>query len=292
MSSVYGSSWVISQSYRTSPSYTPKVLLQVESSGLLYPNANSYRSQRIVIAGSSIDLSYTCARSYCISKVTGGLGASATVSNSSFDVYGSTTEATNAVNFLNTFANGDLLILNTYDEPQNNAAELSMILRNNFGATKIIPQNYTTTDVNGSLEYNASNYIVSPPISYTFGPIYLNGSLTTTYPFSIGERITISNLSYNSPPLPNTYLEGVITDATSNNITVSIDRSNVSSVTDHSNIGPYTNLSLSKNTYIDSISTNAFRSAYLLVAVKGRGVIFEDYRPGSSTPITLSCWIP
>jgi hypothetical protein len=77
-------------------------------------------------------------RSYRVSSY--GINASgvyAHISSAALDVYGSTTDATAMNTFLTNMSFGQLLVLTTYDEPDNNKSFFNTNLKNNFGATMI-----------------------------------------------------------------------------------------------------------------------------------------------------------
>ena len=127
------SSWVVTAGYRTTPSFTPRLLIQAESVGL--NNLDIGRRTFVQVDGTTI-VNVNTPRSYQITKLvkntsTGQwtLGAS-----NGYDVYGSATSATDANNFLNTFNNGEMLILTTYDEPNTRRTTISENLRDNFAS--------------------------------------------------------------------------------------------------------------------------------------------------------------
>ena len=128
------SSWVVTTGNRTSPSFTPKVLIQAESVGLNSPNT-SLRRQFIQINGTTV-VNANAPRSYRLTRLikntTSGqwtLGAS-----NGYDVFGFDAQANAALTFLQSFQVGDLLILNTYDEPNNRRGVFANFLRDNFAS--------------------------------------------------------------------------------------------------------------------------------------------------------------
>jgi hypothetical protein len=128
-----GSSWVVTTGNRTSPTFTPKVLIQAESVGA--NNINTGRRQFIQINGTTI-VNADAPRSYRITRLiknytTGQWGLGAT---NSYDVYGFVSEANAALAFLRTFNVGDMLILNTFDEPRDNRVVFADFLRDQFGS--------------------------------------------------------------------------------------------------------------------------------------------------------------
>ena len=127
---------------RYTPSYTPKLLIQVESAGISDYNYSYYR-QRIVINGVD-QLVATAPRSYRASRLTyTQAGSWAYTSSNGYDVYGSPTEASNLLTYLQTFSVGDMLILNTFDEPLNNRGTFKNELISSFGANLQDSPNWT-----------------------------------------------------------------------------------------------------------------------------------------------------
>lgn len=127
----YGSQWTIqTNTLRSSPSYTPKILLQLESSG--YEDLVQNRGHKIYIGGVNV-LDSTSPRSYRVSRLTYSNGWNYSSSNG-YDVYGLVSEANAMLAYLQTFNTGDMLILNTYDEPLNNRSVFQTELKNNFYA--------------------------------------------------------------------------------------------------------------------------------------------------------------
>lgn len=127
---------------RYTPPYTPKLLIQVESAGISDYNYSYYR-QRIVINGVD-QLVATAPRSYRATRLTyTQAGGWAYASSNGYDVYGSPAEATNLLTYLQTFSVGDMLILNTFDEPLNNRGTFKNELINNFNAALQDSPNWT-----------------------------------------------------------------------------------------------------------------------------------------------------
>lgn len=134
MATLYGGGWeILEDTYRATPAGTPRVLLQVESSG--HDDSPKYRRQRIVVNGSQV-LSANAPRSYRVSRLTQNTstGQFTYQSSNGYDVYGSSTNATNLNTYLGTFNDGDLMVLNTNDEPNNNRGVFQSTLINDFGA--------------------------------------------------------------------------------------------------------------------------------------------------------------
>lgn len=127
----YGFKWtVLPDTLRSSPSYTPKILLQIESAGLDDTTRNN--NQLIQINGTTV-LNTTSPRSYRVSRLVYSNGWTYASSNG-YDVYGNVTNANNLLAYLQTFNNGDMLVLNTYDEPLVNRSVFTNELKNSFYA--------------------------------------------------------------------------------------------------------------------------------------------------------------
>lgn len=117
---------------RFEPAETPKLLIQVESKG--YDDTSANRRQRIVIDGSEV-LSGDAGRSYKVTRLEqDGNGRYTFDQSNNYDVYGSADNGTEVNSFLNTFNDGDLVVINTHDEPNNNRGQFKTNLINNFGA--------------------------------------------------------------------------------------------------------------------------------------------------------------
>lgn len=126
------SDWIISQTFRSNPGYVPRVLIQAESMGL--NNTSPGRRQFIQIDGNTV-LDASSPRSYRLTKLRKDSNGEWTyVSSNGYDVYGNQTAADNAIVFLNEFDNGEMLILNTYDEPLNRRTQLTPELIDHFGS--------------------------------------------------------------------------------------------------------------------------------------------------------------
>lgn len=124
--------WVINRTFRTAPSFTPRVLIQVESAGS-NNSAPGFR-QFIQINGTTV-LDATAPRSYRLTKLRLVNGFWTYVESNGYDVFGDQTAANNAQAYLEGFANGEMLILNTWDEPNNRRTQLMPALRDRFGST-------------------------------------------------------------------------------------------------------------------------------------------------------------
>ena len=118
MGIAYNPRWTIRQELRVSPSYTPRLLLQIEAGSFEATDQN--RNQLIKINGSTV-VNVGSPRSYMLSQLRNTNGTWSLIASNGYDVYGNATAAGQARDFLLTFQAGDLLVLNTWDEPYNNA---------------------------------------------------------------------------------------------------------------------------------------------------------------------------
>lgn len=115
----YGQKWTKLQSLRATPNFTPRLLIQAESGGFEATDQN--RRQFIQINGSTV-VDANAPRSYLLTQLRLVSSSWSLIASNGYDVYGNASgEATAARNFLQGFSNGDMLILNTWDEPFNNA---------------------------------------------------------------------------------------------------------------------------------------------------------------------------
>ncbi len=128
----YGPKWtVLANTLRFTPTYTPRILIHVESAGL--DDVSIYYNQRVWVEGTEV-LNAAAPRSYRATRLSRS-GEIRTYSGSNgYDVYGAPSEATNLLSYLQTFAVGDILILNTFDEPLNNRSVFQSELKNSFNA--------------------------------------------------------------------------------------------------------------------------------------------------------------
>ena len=125
--------WQIYNELRSSPNYTPRLLIQVEATGLNYSGTRYYR-QYAEIEGTAV-LNSNAPRSYRISKFRkNAFGVWEFVETQGHDVYGGQAGADSAVAQLNGFVNGELIILNTWDEPNNRRNQLIPIVEEKFGS--------------------------------------------------------------------------------------------------------------------------------------------------------------
>jgi hypothetical protein len=133
MGIAYNPKWtIIENGLRVSPNYTHALLIQVETSGA--EDSPIYRNQRIVIKGTEA-LNSSAPRSYLLSRLTysSSLGWQFN-SSGSYDVYGTAGAPENLLTYLQTFNTGDILVLNTHDEPDANRTVFRNELVNNFYA--------------------------------------------------------------------------------------------------------------------------------------------------------------
>lgn len=131
MATHYSPRWTkIPDGFRQEPPHTPSILIQVESRGA--NDSDTSRRQRVVIDGSQV-LSIDAPRSYRMTRLVYSGGWQYNSSNG-YDVYGSQTAADSALAYLQTFSSGDILILNTNDEPNNRRTTFRNELINNFYA--------------------------------------------------------------------------------------------------------------------------------------------------------------
>lgn len=106
---------ILPDEFRYNPSNSSDLHIKVESRG--YDDTNGYDNQEININGVNV-LSAGSPRSYRMTRIVNN-GTDWSLENSfGFDVYSD--EGSQALTFLQTFQNNDLLILNTSDEPNNN----------------------------------------------------------------------------------------------------------------------------------------------------------------------------
>jgi hypothetical protein len=118
MSIAYNPAWTKIQNLRVFPSSTPRLLLHIESGSFEAPAQN--RNQRIDINGTTV-LNATAPRSYRLTQLRNTAGVWSLVASNGYDVYSSVAAAEQARDFLLAFQTSDLLVLNTWDEPLNNA---------------------------------------------------------------------------------------------------------------------------------------------------------------------------
>lgn len=128
MSTVYNNKWHKSNSFRIKPNSTAKLLIQVESGQFEAPQ--QYHRQYIEINGTEV-VNSDAPRQYRLTQLRHN-GNWQLIANNGYDVYGSAEQAVAAADFLSTFQLGDMLILNTWDEPLNNSSYLYSALTSDF----------------------------------------------------------------------------------------------------------------------------------------------------------------
>lgn len=134
MATGYGPKWTITENQTATPGTPnpPQILIQAQSSGL-DDGTTRPRNQLVQINGTSV-VNSSSPRSYRMTRLTNtGSGWTYNASNG-YDVYGNQTAADNALAFLQTFQDSDILVLNTWDEPNNRRTTFRDELVNNFGA--------------------------------------------------------------------------------------------------------------------------------------------------------------
>lgn len=127
------SNWIITETFRTTPGYIPQVLIQAESAG---SNNNAPgRRQFIQIDGTTV-LAADAPRSYRVTKLRKPINGNWTyIASNGYDVYGSQSDADAARTFLEGFVEGEMLILNTWDEPESRRIQLAPVLTDSFGSS-------------------------------------------------------------------------------------------------------------------------------------------------------------
>ena len=136
MSISYGPKWNIVESYNATVT-TPNPLLKISISsgggdiGGTWDHTISSRGTQLYYG--SIIRSYV-ASTYRMNAVT---GVFANIASTRLDVYGSTTDAAAMNTFLTNVVSGDLLVITTWDEPNNNKNYFSQNLIDNFGSRLI-----------------------------------------------------------------------------------------------------------------------------------------------------------
>jgi hypothetical protein len=128
----YGPVWTVKpNTLRFTPSYTPKILMHIESAGS--NDASTNRNQYIAIGGTQV-LNATSPRSYRASRLVWNNGWTFHSSNG-YDVYGTVGQDAALLAYLQTFNTADILVLNTWDEPLGSRAAFKSELINSFKAT-------------------------------------------------------------------------------------------------------------------------------------------------------------
>lgn len=123
--------WVKSNSLRLTTSTNPRLLIWAESGS--FENTDQNRNVRVQINGSEV-LNASAPRSYRITQLRNTNGTWSLIASNGYDVYGTVGAPESALAFINGFSNGDLMILNTWDEPFTNRTVLAPTLRDSFGS--------------------------------------------------------------------------------------------------------------------------------------------------------------
>ena len=135
MSLQHGRRWQhfpgVNQSTTMGQPRVPNLLFNVNSTGL--NDASQPHRQRIWVNGTSVIDSST-PRSYRITKLRQTNGTWGYVGTATYDVYGSTTQAAAMRDDLLTWQQGEMLVLSTQDEPNNNRNYFMDILRDDFNS--------------------------------------------------------------------------------------------------------------------------------------------------------------
>lgn len=115
--------WIVTEQQRFFPSYDPRILIHAEAEG--NNNQNGYDRQNIFVNGNEI-LDATTPRSYRFTQLRkDSNGLYQLIDSNTFDAYGDRTgtstrgTAEEALNFLQTFENYDLLVCTSHDHLRN-----------------------------------------------------------------------------------------------------------------------------------------------------------------------------
>lgn len=130
MSLGIGPVWNITNALRYTPSgRNPRLHIMAESGSFEATDQN----HNIIVRANGVDLvNSSSPRSYRLTQLRLVNREWTLVASNGYDVYGSTTEAQNAANFIDTFQVGDMLISNTWDEPNNNSSYFTTKFRDSF----------------------------------------------------------------------------------------------------------------------------------------------------------------
>jgi len=136
MSISYGPKWNIISSYNaTVPISDPLLKISISSGG-----GDLGGTWDHTISSRGTELYYgNIIRSYVAStyRINTSTGAFTNISSTRLDVYGSPTDAASMNTFITNITIGDLLVISTWDEPNNNKNYFSQNLIDNFGCTLI-----------------------------------------------------------------------------------------------------------------------------------------------------------
>jgi hypothetical protein len=131
MAFFYGRKWFIKQELQVSPNYTPQLLIQAEAGS--FEATYQQRGVKVIINGTQV-LSSSAPRSYRVTQLRPSGNSWSYIGSTGYDVYGSVTAAQNMNTALQGFQTGDMLIMNTWDEPRNNSSYIQSTLINDFGS--------------------------------------------------------------------------------------------------------------------------------------------------------------
>lgn len=132
----YGAKWNIVEAYGATVT-TPNPILKISiSSG--GGDIGGTWDHTIWSKGTQI-CALAAMRSYAAStyRINNSTGAFTNISNTRLDVYGNTTDAATMNTFITNISTGDLLVISTWDEPNNNKGYFSQNLIDNFGCKLI-----------------------------------------------------------------------------------------------------------------------------------------------------------
>lgn len=130
MSLQIGPKWNITDALRFTPTGKhPRLHIMAESGSFEATDQN----RNVRVRANGVDLvNSSSPRSYRMTQLRLVNGDWTLVASNGYDVYGSTVAAQDAANFIDTFQVGDLLISNTWDEPNNNSSYFTAKFRDNF----------------------------------------------------------------------------------------------------------------------------------------------------------------
>lgn len=110
----------------------PYLKIEIGSSGLNDSNFSDV-TQNITVGG--VLNTFNTPRSYRMTRLKKVNSKWSIIDSNSYDVYGDVNQASLALQYLQEFDNGDMLVLTTWDEPQNNKNIFENELINSFGST-------------------------------------------------------------------------------------------------------------------------------------------------------------
>lgn len=130
----HGRKWIFNNNDRDTFSdlvTRPNLIINANSSSF---EADGTFNQVVIYVNGSQVLNSSAPRSYGIGKLTQTNGSWSFVSYTGYDVYGDPVAADNCLAALQGFQNGEMLVLNTWDEPNNRRTQLAPTLRDSFGS--------------------------------------------------------------------------------------------------------------------------------------------------------------